>query len=84
MDTFDGVDEKLLLLTATIYVEASVTAVIVQVGVRGGIIFEGSIDFFDPFPETSGGIVRPYELLCLGSTPDRWYVNGASLFPENR
>lgn len=41
MDTFDGVDEKLLILTAEVYLEASVTAVIVQIGVRGGIIFEG-------------------------------------------
>lgn len=50
------------------YVSASVevSAVFVKVGVSGGITATVEIDLFDPFPETSNGLVRPFELLALG------------------
>lgn len=31
------------------------------------------IDLYDPFPETSQGLVRPFELLAMGSTPLDWF-----------
>lgn len=45
----------------------------VKIGVSGGITFYVEIDFYDPFPETSGGLIRPFELLRLGSNPLEWF-----------
>lgn len=43
------------------------------------VTVEATIDFFDPFPETSGGLVRPFELLCLGTTPLDWFEFGVDI-----
>jgi len=37
--------------------------------VWGGLKVVVTIDLYDPRPEESGGLVRPYELFKLGSTP---------------
>ena len=71
IDTFNGVDEPLITITATIYFDASVSAAIVSVGVKGGITFIVTIDFYDPYPDTSGGLIRPYQLITLGSDPTK-------------
>lgn len=46
---------------------------VAQVSVAGGCFFIANIDLFDPYPETSGGLVRPFELLVLGSMPWDWF-----------
>lgn len=66
-DIIDGIDKPLVVLEAKVYVGIEVSAVIVRVGITGGITARVEIDLFDPWPETSGGLVRPYELLALGS-----------------
>lgn len=65
-DTFDGVDKPMVIFEASVYAGIEVSAAIVKVGVTGGITATVEIDLFDPFPETSGGLVRPFELLALG------------------
>ena len=37
------------------------------------------IDFYDPFPETSGGLVRPFELLSLSQNPIDWFEFTATI-----
>jgi len=80
IDTFDGVDEPLIALTGAVTLDVACNAAIVQVGVSGSVGFIATVDFFDPFPETSGGLVRPYELLVLGSTPDQWFEFSFEIF----
>jgi len=72
-DTFNGVDEPLLALTASVMADLSASIGFVRVGVSGGITFLATIDFFDPYPKQSRGIVRPYQLLSLGATPLKWF-----------
>jgi hypothetical protein len=72
-DTFDGVDLPLITFEATVGFDIGVSAVIVKIGVSGAVTFTVVLDFYDPFPETSGGLIRPYELLALGSTPLDWF-----------
>ena len=72
-DTFDGADLPLIKMEATVGFDIGVSAAIVKVGVSGAITFIVTIDFYDPFPETSGGLIRPYELLALGTTPLDWF-----------
>ena len=72
-DLFDGVDEPLIVITATIYVEIAASAAIIKISATGGITFEVTIDLFDPFPDTSEGLIRPFELLSLGSSPLDWF-----------
>ena len=56
----------MVIFEASVYAGIEVSAAIVKVGVTGGITATVEIDLFDPFPETSGGLVRPFELLALG------------------
>ncbi len=79
-DTFDGVDEAMITLTASVTVSVDVSAVIVKVGVSGAITFIVTVDLYDPFPETSGGLVRPFELLTSGSNPLEWFEFGIQIF----
>ena len=51
----------------------TVSAVIVKVSVYGGVTFIATIDLYDPWPEESGGLVRPFELISLGTTPLDWF-----------
>jgi hypothetical protein len=74
MDTFDGVDEAMITMTASIIIAVDVSAVIVKVGVSGAITFRVKVDLFDPFPETSKGLIRPFELLSIGSGPLDWFT----------
>lgn len=80
IDTFNGVDEAMITATASVTLAVEVSAVIVKVGVSGSITFEVTIDLFDPFPETSRGLVRPFELLSMGSTPFEWFEFGLRIF----
>ena len=45
----------------------------------GGFFVKADIDLFDPYPEESGGLVRPYELLALGTTPFDWFEISISM-----
>ena len=72
-DTFDGADLPLIKIEATVGFDVAVSAAIVRVGVSGSISFIVTIDFYDPFPETSGGLIRPYEMLKLGTNPLDWF-----------
>ena len=78
-DTFDGVDVPMIQLTGTVTLEAAVSAAIVKVAVFGGVNFIITIDLFDPYPELSGGIIRPFELFQLGHTPDKWFEFGLTI-----
>jgi hypothetical protein len=72
-DTFDGVDEPLITLSGTVSLTASVSAVVIEIGVTGNIQFIVTIDFYDPYPTTSGGLIRPFELLSMGTDPLKWF-----------
>ena len=72
-DLFDGVDEPLMIITASISVELAASAAIIKISAKGGITFVVTIDFYDPFPDTSGGLIRPFELLSLGGSPLQWF-----------
>ena len=54
------------IFEANVFAAIEVSAAIVKVGASGGITANVEIDLFDPFPETSQGLVRPFELLALG------------------
>ena len=56
-------------MTVTIALDVGVA----RAGASGGIEGVVTIDFYDPFPETSGGLIRPFELLALGVTPLDWF-----------
>ena len=72
-DTFDGVDEPMITITGRVTLEISVSAAIVKVSAYGGIFFVAEIDLYDPDPETSGGLIRPFELLAAGESPLNWF-----------
>jgi hypothetical protein len=74
-DIIDGVDSPLITLEATVSLTIEVSAVIIVIGVTGSLKAKAEIDLFDPFPETSGGLIRPFELLMLGSSPLDWCVS---------
>ena len=62
-----------MTFVATVGFDVSVSAVFVNLGVSGAITFTVELDFYDPFPETSEGLIRPFELLSLGTTPLDWF-----------
>jgi len=72
-DTFDGVDRPLITFEAGVIPSVSTNALVVETGAGGGITFSIEIDWYDPYPETSGGIIRPFELLALGTSPLDWF-----------
>ena len=41
------------------------SAVIVEIGVSGGVVFDVEIDIYNPYPERGDGLVLPYELLSI-------------------
>ena len=41
------------------------SAVIVEVGVSGGVVFDVEIDIYNPYPEREDGLVLPFELLSI-------------------
>jgi hypothetical protein len=82
MDTFDGVDEPLVSMTARVGFEVAVSAAIVKVSVGGGIVITATIDFYDPYPETSGGLVRPFEMLSFSLNIIEWFEFTVSLTLE--
>jgi hypothetical protein len=81
-DTFDGVDEPLVTMTATVGFEVEVSAVIVAVSVGGSITLTATIDFYDPYPDTSGGLVRPFEMFSFSKNPVDWFEFTVSLTLE--
>jgi hypothetical protein len=72
-DTFDGVDTPLVVFEASVTASVEVSAVIVKVGVSGGITIIIGIDFYDPNPTTSGGLIRPFELISISPNPLDWF-----------
>ena len=84
MDTFDGVDEPLLTLEGRVGVSAEVNLGI-SVRVGGGLSVIATIDLFDPNPETSGGLVRPYEVFSgPNATPLDWLEATLSIYVDVR
>lgn len=79
-DTFDDVDLPMIKLTGSINLGVSVSAVIVKVSVYGGVTFIVTIDLYDPYPEESRGLVRPFELLAIGSSPLEWFEFGVEIY----
>ncbi|EJK50116.1 hypothetical protein THAOC_30946, partial [Thalassiosira oceanica] len=73
-DTYDGVDRPLITFEAAVIASVSVSAAFVDAGVSGGVTFSVEIDWYDPYPETSGGLIRPFELLALGPNPLNWFT----------
>ena len=57
-DIIDGVDSPLIIMEASVRATIDVSAIFVKVGVSGGVTIRVEIDLFDPYPETSGGLVR--------------------------
>jgi hypothetical protein len=37
--------------------------------VGGSITLVATIDFYDPYPDTSGGLVRPFEMFSFSKNP---------------
>ena len=81
-DTFDGVDEPLVLMTCTVGFEVEVSAVIVAISVGGSITLTATIDFYDPYPDTSEGLVRPFEMFSFSMNPADWFEFTVSLTLE--
>lgn len=80
MDLFDGVDEAMITVTASVSLGVEASAVIIKVGVSGTITLEVTIDLFDAYPETSRGLVRPFELISLGTSPLKWFEFGIKMY----
>ena len=59
-------ETTLPLVSATV----EVSAVFVKIGVTGGLTCRVEIDLYDPFPDTSGGLIRPFQLLALAASGD--------------
>lgn len=79
-DTFDGVDTPLVVFEASITAAAEVSAAIVKIGVSGGLQFVITFDFYDPNPATSGGLIRPFEMVCISPNPLDWFEVTISAF----
>jgi hypothetical protein len=79
-DTFDGVDTPLVVFEASITAAAEVSAAIVKIGVSGGLRFVITFDFYDPNPATSGGLIRPFEMVCISPNPLDWFEVTISAF----
>jgi hypothetical protein len=73
IDSFDGVDEAMITATASITISIEFSAAIIKAGASGTLGVEVTIDLFDAYPETSRGLVRPFELLSIGSSPLDWF-----------
>jgi hypothetical protein len=80
IDSFNGVDKAMITTTATIRLACDVSFAIVKVGVSGGLGIRATIDLFDAYPETSKGLVRPFELLSIGSSPLEWFEFDVEIF----
>lgn len=84
MDTFEGVDEPLLTLEGRVGVSAEVNFGL-SVRVGGGLSIKATIDLYDPSPETSGGLVRPYEVISgPNATPLDWLEATLSIYVDVR
>jgi hypothetical protein len=59
-------------MTAKVSATVEVSAVFVKIGVSGGLSCTVTIDFYDPFPDTSGGLVSYIE--SSFATLNAWLV----------
>ncbi|CAB9505197.1 Kringle domain [Seminavis robusta] len=83
MDLFDDVDEPILILAGSVGLNINANAVFLEVGLTATVGFVATADIFDPFPETSGGLVRPYELITYqGLNPMNWFEFTLSIYFE--
>jgi hypothetical protein len=58
-------------------------AIFLEVGLTATVGFVATADIFDPFPDTSGGLVRPYELITYqGLNPINWFEFTLSIYFE--
>lgn len=72
-DSFDGVDTPVMVFEINVAASVSVSAVIVKIGVSGGITIVIEFDFYDPNPATLGGLIRPFELISISPNPLDWF-----------
>jgi len=72
VDRFDGVDSPIVLITSSMAVQVVTESYFVTASVAGGLEMNSLIDLYDPYPSTSGGLVRPYELLTMSLDPTDW------------
>jgi len=72
IDKFNGVDEPLVRITASMGASLVVKALFAQASATGKLMVAANIDFYDPYPDTSNGLVRPYELITLSTNPQDW------------
>lgn len=83
MDLFDDVDEPTLILSGSVGLNINANAVFLEVGLTASVGFVATADIFDPFPDTSGGLVRPYELITYqGLNPMNWFEFTLSIYFE--
>lgn len=74
------IDTPLVVFEASITASAEVSAAIVKIGVSGGLRFVIAFDFYDPNPATSGGLIRPFEMVCISPNPLDWFEVTISAF----
>ena len=51
IDTFDGVDKPMITANGSVFVTVSVSAVIVEIGISGGVTVTVGIDLYDQNPK---------------------------------
>ena len=57
-DIIDGKDSPLIVMEAKVSAKIDVSAIFVAVSVSGGLTIRVEVDLYDPYPSTSGGLVR--------------------------
>ncbi|CAB9505193.1 Kringle domain [Seminavis robusta] len=83
IDVFDEVDVPTLVITGAVSVGVNVNAIFLEIGLTATVGFEATVDIWDPFPETSNGLVRPYELVVYqGLNPLDWLEFTLSMYFE--
>ncbi len=78
--TFDGVEIPLVVIEASVSASVSVSAVFVNIGVSGGLTIRIQLGFYDPNPTTSGGLIRPFEIISISPNPLDWFEVTISAF----
>jgi len=72
VDRFDGVDMPIVQITSSMSVQVVADSYFATVEATGGLEMHSLIDLYDPYPITSSGLVRPYELLTMSLDPTDW------------
>lgn len=79
VDVFDGVDKAMITAAASISLTVEASVLFAKIGVSGKLTLTATIDLFDAYPETSGGLVRPFQLISVGASPIDWFEFGIKI-----